>query len=288
MSDYVFVGHRFTPDFLADFRRAIKSAFDAQGQGLRVEYADLHLVAGHIVIANIAPLIDGAFFCIFDISDETAPNVFLELGYAFGKGKYAILTSKGFHPPTNLGGFQVLTYSNFAELSDKLAGFLPGIIANVKAHERKSKETPNSQAVLSKEQAWNVIKLDFAALTDIFYRVIEDILRRFEKNPESYRYEDLYRIVKSAIQTSRSMLQGFHCHGVGSIPKFLESNFKDDEELPKILKEEIYPVLISTEMSVSEKREELHRLIKLIVEDVATRLYKPLFAKDSEDEDKDD
>ncbi len=59
--------------------------------------------------------------------------------------------------------------------------------------------------------------------------MIEDNLRRFEKNPKSYRYKDLYRIVRNAIQTSRSMLQGFQCQGVGSIPQALEENFTDKE-----------------------------------------------------------
>ena len=46
-SDYVFVGHRFAPGFLLDFREAIESAFDAKCEGAPSDLCrTAHLASG--------------------------------------------------------------------------------------------------------------------------------------------------------------------------------------------------------------------------------------------------
>ena len=124
----VFVGHRFTPEFNDDFRAAVNSALSSFKGPLEVLYADMMLVSGHILGQKIQPMIDDCFFCIFDISDVRKPNVFIELGYAYGRGKHVVLTSKG-SAPSDLAGYDVLTYSSFKELEAKLKRYLPSIVA---------------------------------------------------------------------------------------------------------------------------------------------------------------
>lgn len=125
MTTYVFAGHRFTKEYMDDFRGAIESAFREYGD-TRIEYADFHLVQGHILKDKIQPLIDGAFFCLFDISDASKPNVFIELGYAYGKGKRVVLTSRT-EPPSDLAGYECIVYGSFKELREKLSRYLPQV-----------------------------------------------------------------------------------------------------------------------------------------------------------------
>jgi len=89
----VFIGHRFAPNYMDDFRDAINGGL-AGIRGLRPLYADMSLCNGHILKTKIQPMIDGSFFCLFDITEQDKPNVFIELGYAFGRGKHVVLTSR--------------------------------------------------------------------------------------------------------------------------------------------------------------------------------------------------
>lgn len=281
MAAYVFVGHRFTREFEDDFRRAIESAFEAHGERLEAKYADLELVAGHILTAKIEPMIDGAFFCIFDLSEGGTPNVFIEVGYALGQSKHIALTSRGSQLPSNIAGFDTLTYVTFAELSDKLSRYLPGVIRKAKAHNKNVKESRGGARVIDKETAWSLIQLDLSALEAIFYRLIEENLLRIEKNAGSYKFEDLRVIVEGAIHKARLMLQGYRCLDVGSITKFLQQYFPDDE-LFTLLREEIHPVFVSTGFETRDKRLELQRRVGLAMEKVSKRYYEELFGDDED------
>ena len=78
MLESVFVGHWYTPQFMHDFREAIESAFKIVDKEMSVEYADSRVITGQILTLGIQPLIADALFCIFDISEESRPNIFLE------------------------------------------------------------------------------------------------------------------------------------------------------------------------------------------------------------------
>lgn len=125
MPPYVFVGHRFSREYMDDLRTALELAFRGYGD-TRIEYADLHLVQGHILKDKIQLLIEGAFLCIFDISDASRPNVFIELGYAYGRGKHVVLMSRT-EAPADLAGYDVIVYGSFKELREKLSRYLPQI-----------------------------------------------------------------------------------------------------------------------------------------------------------------
>jgi hypothetical protein len=127
---HCFIGHRFTQSYLEDFRDAIEAAFDKYKEVLVSDYADNTLVDGHILRDKIKPSIDGSFLCIFDISEQDKPNVFIELGMAMGMGKRVVLTSK-VAPPTDLAGYDTIIYGSFRELTRKLEKFLPQIIGDV-------------------------------------------------------------------------------------------------------------------------------------------------------------
>jgi hypothetical protein len=125
----VFIGHRFVPSYMDDFRDAIKGAL-ARFDALQPLYADTYLFNGHILREKIQPMIDRPFLCIFDLSEQDKPNVFIELGYAFGRDKHVVLTSRT-EPPADLAGFDILRYQSFRELREKLSHYLPQVIGHV-------------------------------------------------------------------------------------------------------------------------------------------------------------
>lgn len=135
MRPYIFIGHRFTKEYMESFRKVVKSVVAHYGD-TEIIAADLQLVNGHIFKDKIQPLIDQAWFCIFDITDNTKPNVFIELGYAYGKGKYVVLTSK-YLPPTDLAGYDVIIYDSFKELQDKLTQYMLQILLTATKHSGK-------------------------------------------------------------------------------------------------------------------------------------------------------
>jgi hypothetical protein len=125
-----FIGHRFTQAYLDDFRNSVENAFEMYNGVIRADYADNTLVDGHILKDKIEPKISDSFFCIFDISEQDKPNVFIELGIAIGKKKRVVLTSR-FAPPTDLAGYDTIVYDSFKELTNKLKSYLPQIIGDV-------------------------------------------------------------------------------------------------------------------------------------------------------------
>ena len=135
MPPYIFIGHRFTKEYMDDFREAVRLAVGQYGD-VQIMAADFQYAQGHILKDKIQPLIDRAWFCIFDITDETKPNVFIELGYAYGKSKFVILTSRT-QPPTDLAGYDVIIYDSFKELREKLAQYLPQIMYGAARHSGK-------------------------------------------------------------------------------------------------------------------------------------------------------
>src|SRR5580698_9234802 len=100
----VFVGHVFKKDQLDDLRQALESAF-SEVEFLELVYADTARFQGAL-FPKIALLIDSSLFCIFDISEENT-NVFLELGYALGRGKLCVpIIRSGSAVPADIAGLE--------------------------------------------------------------------------------------------------------------------------------------------------------------------------------------
>ncbi len=123
----LFVGHRFVPRYFNRFRRSIREALRQIDAPLRAVYADMGLTNGHLLRDKIQPMIDGSLFCLFDITEQDKPNVFIELGYAFGRGKHVVITSAA-DSPSDLAGLDMIRYQSFSNLRDQLATYLPQIV----------------------------------------------------------------------------------------------------------------------------------------------------------------
>lgn len=122
-----FVGHVYSREQIDDLRRAIWSAFEEYTQ-FTPWFADDYYTPGHI-FSKIQDGIDKALFCIFELSHQSKPNVFLELGYALGKGKTCLLIVKAKTDlPSDLAGLDRIEYASMTQLSDGLKKFLPQII----------------------------------------------------------------------------------------------------------------------------------------------------------------
>jgi len=86
-------------------------------------YADDEVVDGHILMHKIFPIIDRCRFGLYEISETNRPNVFLELGYAKGRGKPCyLLLRQGEKPPSNLAGCDRVDYESYRHLTEKLRG----------------------------------------------------------------------------------------------------------------------------------------------------------------------
>ena len=121
----VFVGHIFNQEYIDDFRDSLKNATKELGMGWNFIYADEYFIDGHILKDKIFNLIDNSNLCIFEITESTRPNVFIELGYAYGKGKKAILVSKDSAIiPSDLKGYERIIYSSYKQLTKKLSNLL--------------------------------------------------------------------------------------------------------------------------------------------------------------------
>lgn len=144
----VFVGHRFNKSYIDDFREAINEALKITNASIHIIkemplkplYADITYETGHILKDKIQPMIDKSLFCIFDITEQNQPNVFIKVGYAYGKGKHVLLTGKTL-PPSNLAGYDTIIYSSFKELSEKLATHLPPIVMKSIISKAKPEDT---------------------------------------------------------------------------------------------------------------------------------------------------
>ena len=125
----VFVGHVFKPDQLADLREALKDAF-SEFNIIKLVYADTSSFHGAL-FQKIMRLIDGAMFCIFDISEQN-PNVFLELGYAIGRRKLCVpIIRAEATVPSDIAWLELINYSSYKGLTDILKEKIPGILGRI-------------------------------------------------------------------------------------------------------------------------------------------------------------
>ncbi len=122
----VFVGHVYNKDQLDDLRDALESALE-ELDFVQLVYADTARYHGAL-FPKIAQLIDSSMFCIFDVSEQNT-NVFLEFGYAMGRGKLCVpIIRSGATVPSDIAGFERLVYSSYKELSQEIASKIQGII----------------------------------------------------------------------------------------------------------------------------------------------------------------
>ena len=276
MSEYVFVGHWYHQGLIDDFRGAIKSAFQTLQDELPVEYADSKLITGQILRFGIQPMIDEALFCIFDISEEGRPNVFLELGYAYGKSKHVVLTgSKLPEIASDILGYGIIKYSSFKELKNKLSDSLCQIISEARSHNRTMAMMPEAQSLLDKSQTIQLLELHRASLAGDFLPLADDYLINVERDPQYYSYDIMFRLVRDVIQEGRRQLKGFRNRKVGDIKEFVEKNFTD-EMLGGILKNEIAPLVNSADLRTRVKRTELFRKIQGEVRKAFEAFYEKL------------
>lgn len=130
MTLYCFVGHVFNREQMDDLRRAICGALK-RWDPFKPWFADEYWCSGHI-LTKIKNGIDEAKLCIFELSDKSKPNVFMELGYAMAKEKPLILLiKKGNHLPSDLEGLDRIEYESMVELEEKLGRCLPQVLADV-------------------------------------------------------------------------------------------------------------------------------------------------------------
>ncbi|HWM89644.1 MAG TPA: hypothetical protein VN493_02640 [Thermoanaerobaculia bacterium] len=116
---HLFVGHVFNREQMDDFREAVAKGIQMVGASLW--FADQHPGTGHI-FDKVKAGIDDAFACLFEISDHSRANVFIELGYAFGREKECILVSKvGTPVPADLAGLERIEYASYTDLAKQLS-----------------------------------------------------------------------------------------------------------------------------------------------------------------------
>jgi len=129
-----FVGHVFDRQSRDDLRQAIREGLSQFEGLLSAFYADDVYREGDIFLQKIMPAIDRSVFCIFDVSDVTRPNVFLELGYSFGRRKPTLLICKrGTSLPSDILGFDRLTWDSYKHLSEELSRLAPSLMSRAVA-----------------------------------------------------------------------------------------------------------------------------------------------------------
>lgn len=124
---HLFVGHVFSREQIDDFRHALASGIQLVGASLW--FADQHPGTGHI-FDKIKAGIDNSFACLFEVSDTSRANVFLELGYAFGRGKQCILVSKVGSPvASDLAGLERIEYTSYKDLTGQLSNIIGELLS---------------------------------------------------------------------------------------------------------------------------------------------------------------
>lgn len=122
-----------------DLRAAIEASF--RKFKLSPVYADQRLIDGHILLDKIFPDIENTLFGLYEISNQTKPNVFIELGYAKGAGKRCILlVRQGVEPPSDLAGFDRIVYTSYKNLTERLKRFAPQLLNDVGVATEQSSE----------------------------------------------------------------------------------------------------------------------------------------------------
>jgi len=124
-----FVGHAFSEKKLDDFRSAVNDAAqEFPNFHLKAIYADDVLGTGHI-FEKIKILVARSVFCLFDITENDRPNIYFELGFAHGIRKPHFLTcEEGAKIPSDLAGYEFLSYRSYKDLRQKLSSRLPEMI----------------------------------------------------------------------------------------------------------------------------------------------------------------
>ncbi|HTE77273.1 MAG TPA: hypothetical protein VK653_11100 [Xanthobacteraceae bacterium] len=124
-----FVGHAFTDKKMDDLRVAINEATAALPQfNLKAIYADEVLGTGHI-FEKIKILISQSMFCVFDITENDRPNIYFELGFAHGINKpHFLICQDGAKIPSDLAGYEFLSYRSYKDLREKFASRLPDML----------------------------------------------------------------------------------------------------------------------------------------------------------------
>jgi hypothetical protein len=207
-------------------------------------------------------MIDDALFCIFDISEVDKPNVFIELGYAYGKNKYVVLTSKSQQSPTDLAGFVTIFYDSFSELGDKLLQYMPDYIQSARSQNDTNRlATLNIESDLDERKTELLFELHKASLADRIDPVVNRILRIIKDNRSHYEFEILFEQVNAAINRSRNLIRGFNSQIAGDVFEFVKENFPPDK-LREILKKKIEPILLKN-IPLDDKRIELFLQIKI-------------------------
>lgn len=111
-----FVAHEFSIQEKDDLREAIEKAFE--GTGMYAYYADVEVRNTHI-LSKIKEKILTTQFGIYDISNPSKPNVFIELGLAMGAEKtFYIICRKGTTIPADLAGLDRIEYESYKKLTE--------------------------------------------------------------------------------------------------------------------------------------------------------------------------
>jgi hypothetical protein len=147
MSGYhYFVAHEFSKQDTDDLRTAIEEAF--KSLELEAYYADLEVRQSHI-LEKIKDMILHTQFGIYDISNTTKPNVFIELGLAMAFGKaFYIICKKGTTIPADLAGLDRIEYESYKQLTKVLDSVVVNII--------KKPQIKITRPRLEKKNSWSL------------------------------------------------------------------------------------------------------------------------------------
>jgi hypothetical protein len=103
--------------------------------GLLCERMDHIAFTGDIVV-QMKDRIGRAAFMVADLTTAN-PNVYLEVGYAWGRGIPTILVCRqGDEPTFDVRGHRYLSYSSIRQLNDKLTGEITGLMGNSRPAQR--------------------------------------------------------------------------------------------------------------------------------------------------------
>lgn len=276
MSAFVFVGHWYIQKYIDDYRHSLKEVFESLSESPELKYADSNVITEQILQFGIQPMINNSLFCIFDISNEHRPNIALEMGYAFGRGKYVVITSETLPKDfSDLAGFAIVTYNSFKELREKLIYHLPEYMSKAKEHNENAKFISAGEFILDNPKTKQLLELHRASLTDWFLPFAINYLRGMSQDKKFYNYDYLFGSIEKRIVESRSLLEGFSHHKVGDIKKFIERNFEPDE-LAEIIRKEIVPILKSKKPDEVKKLKKLETKIRRVEENVFEKFYREL------------
>lgn len=127
--DHVFVAMPFSPDFDDSFRYGIQPV--VRDAGLLCERVDESSFSGEIM-KRIRNKIRTAVLVIADLTDSN-PNVYLEVGFAWGCGVPTILVVRDVEQlKFDTKAYRTLEYTSIHELETKLSKELPAILKDAK------------------------------------------------------------------------------------------------------------------------------------------------------------